>query len=463
MRAVLFVLLLAPWLVLARELPKPVRDALREAGVPLESVSAVVQAADGPPVLVSHRASEPMNPASVMKLVTSYAALDLLGPAFTFRTDFLTTAEARGGVLDGDLVIRGGGDPKLTYERLWQAAHQLRARGVREIRGDVLLDRSYFSPAPGDPGRFDNEPRRAYNVAPDSLLVNFNVVDFRFIPAEDGVRIVGEPDLPNVEIASRIKLTREPCASWRRNLRYDVEERGLTALIAFSGSYSLDCGERTWPLALLDGGRFFESAFRSLWSETGGVLRGKVRMAPAPATARLLYRHESEPLSSLVRDMNKFSNNVMARHVFLALSAERGAPGEAAASGQVVHEWLRAKGLDDREMVLENGSGLSRNERASAALIASVLRSAWSSAVMPELASSFPVFAVDGTLKSRRAGAAAGNAHLKGGTLAGVQSMAGYVLGRGGKRWIVVMIVNHPNANAAQRALDALVEWVVAR
>jgi D-alanyl-D-alanine carboxypeptidase/D-alanyl-D-alanine-endopeptidase (penicillin-binding protein 4) len=153
----------------------------------------------------------------------------------------------------------------------------------------------------------------------------------------------------------------------------------------------------------------------------------------------------------------------MARHVFLALSAERGAPGETAASARALRDWMNAKGLDGRDFVVENGSGLSRNERASAAFLVSVLRSAWASSLMPELASSFPVYAVDGTLKTRRAGAAGGHAHLKGGTLTGVQSVAGYVLDRSGKRWIVVMIVNHPNAQAAQPALDALVEWVGAR
>jgi D-alanyl-D-alanine carboxypeptidase/D-alanyl-D-alanine-endopeptidase (penicillin-binding protein 4) len=373
------------------------------------------------------------------------------------------TGEVKGGVLEGDLVVRGGGDPKLTYERLWQAAHQLRSRGVREIRGDILLDRSYFSPVVHDAAGFDNQPRRAYNVGPDPLLVNFNAVDFRFIPGENAVRVTGEPDLPNVEIASRIKLTREGCGDWRHRLQYDVEQNGLTALVMFTGTYAADCGERTWPLAIFDGTRYFESAFRWLWSESGGVLRGKLRMEPTPANARLIYRHESEPLAGLVRDMNKFSNNVMARHVFLALSAERGAPGETGASARILREWLAAKGLDERELVVENGSGLSRNERASAAFIASVLRSAWASGVMPELASSFPVFAVDGTLRTRRAGTAGGNAHLKGGTLTGVQSMAGYVLDRGGKRWIAVMIVNHANAGAAQPALDALVQWVSAR
>ncbi|HEY4997817.1 MAG TPA: D-alanyl-D-alanine carboxypeptidase, partial [Usitatibacter sp.] len=227
-----------------------------------------------------------------------------------------------------------------------------------------------------------------------------------------------------------------------------------------SGQYPADCGEKTWALALFDGPRFTESVLRWIWSEAGGVLRGRVRAGPTPADATLFHRYDSQPLANLVRDMNKFSNNVMARHLFLALSAERGAPGEARASEAVVREWLSAKDIDATGLAIENGSGLSRDDRISAALLAALLRSAWMSPVMPELASSLPIFATDGTLKSRQGAGAAGQAHLKGGTLNGVQSIAGYESDRSGRRWIVVMILNHPNANAAQPAIDALVEWV---
>ena len=460
-RALCALLLVAPLAAFAQDLPLPVREALARAGVPASAAAAVVEPAGGAAPIVSHQAGAAVNPASLIKLVTSYAALDLLGPAFSFRTDILVSGELAGGVLDGDLAIRGGGDPKLTAERVWQLAHALRARGLREIRGDVIVDRTYFAPLAHDPALFDSDPRRAYNVGPDAFLVNFHAIDFRFIPDGDGVRVAGEPDLPNVQIASRIRLTKGPCGGWRGNLKHEIEENGLIATVVFSGTYPAECGEKDWALSLFDGPRFTESILRWVWSEAGGVLKGRVRAGTVPAGARLFYRHESEPLANLVRDMNKFSNNVMARHVFLALSAERGgASGEARASERIVREWLRAKGIDAPELVIENGSGLSRNDRASAFTIAAVLKSAWSSPVMPELAASLPVFATDGTLKSRRAAGAAGQAHLKGGTLTGVQSMAGYVLDRAGRRWILVMIVNHPNANAAQPALDALVEWV---
>ena len=452
---------LVPALAGAKGLPEPVRAALARAKVPEEAVAVVVEPVVTGQALVAHEARAPMHPASVMKLFTTFAALDLLGPAFTFRTDVLATGTLAGGVLSGDLVLRGGGDPKLTYERLWQIAHHLRARGVREVKGDVILDRGYFAPMPPyDPGSFDREPRRAYNVGPDALLVNFQAIDFRFIPEGEAVRVTGEPDLPSLDIASRIRVVPGHCNSWRTGIAYEVVENGLLATVVFSGTYPADCGEKSWPLAVLDAARFTEAVWRWVWSEAGGILRGKVRAGAAPADARLVYRHESEPLANLVRDTNKYSNNVMARHLFLALSAEpAGKGGEAQASARVVADWLRRRGIEAPELVLENGSGLSRAERASAATLAATLRAAWSSPLMPEIVASLPVLAVDGTLKSRGR-LAAGQAHLKGGTLTGVQSIAGYVLDKRGRRWIVVMIVNNPNAGSAQPAMDALLDWV---
>jgi D-alanyl-D-alanine carboxypeptidase/D-alanyl-D-alanine-endopeptidase (penicillin-binding protein 4) len=442
------------------DVPAPVRAALSQAHVPLDAVAIRVERVEGGRATVSHRDQVPMSPASVLKLVTSYAALDLLGPAYTFKTDVLVRGKLSAGVLEGDLVLRGGGDPKLTYERLWQLVQNLRARGIREIGGDVILDRSFFAPAPFDPAGFDQDPRRAYNVGADALLVNFGSVQFHFLPDGDAVRVVAEPDLPNIEIQSSIATTPEPCRSWRRELTPEVTAHGLIATVVFTGRMPAACGEKTWPLTVLEGARFTESMFRWLWSSIGGVLRGTVREGTAPADARLFLRQESETLAELVHAMNKFSNNVMARHLFLALSARDGHAGELAASDRIAREWLAARGIDARGAVLDNGSGLSREARLTAAQLAALLRSAWASPLMPEIVSSLPIYGVDGTLKERRDRGALGAAHLKGGTLNGVQSMAGYVDDTAGRRWIVVMMVNHPRAGDAQPALDALVAWV---
>ena len=442
------------------DIPAPVRAALTRAGIPADAVGLVVERADGGRPLVAHRAKVPMTPASALKLVTTYAALDLLGPAFTFKTDVLASGTVQGGILDGDLILRGGGDPGLTYEKLWQLVLQLRSHGIREVDGDVILDRGFFAPVVHDPAAFDNDPRRAYNVGPDALLVNFQAIEFHFVPEGGAVRVYAEPDLPNIEIQSAIAAAPGPCDSWRRDLRQEVIDHGMLATVVFTGRIPAACGERDWSLAVLPPAPFAETLLRWLWSTTGGKLKGKVREGATPADAKLVLRHESPPLANLVRDMNKFSNNVMARNLFLALSTANGAPGESAASERVVLDWMRSRHLDADGIVLDNGSGLSREARITPAQFAALLRDAWLAAVMPEFISSMPVYGVDGTLRNRRGTGAVGEAHLKGGTLNGVHSMAGYVVDRSGARWVVVMMVNDARAGAAQPALDALVDWV---
>ncbi len=177
-------------------------------------------------------------------------------------------------------MIRGGGDPKLTYERVWQLAHQLRARGLREIKGDIIIDRSYFAAATYDPGRFDNEPRPRLQRRPDALLVNFQAVQFTFAPLIDGsVRVTAEPDLPTIEIASRMHVVKEACGWWRRNLQYDVQQNGMLALVSFSGTIGADCGDKVFTLSVLDASSFTESILRWAWSESGGVLRARCARA----------------------------------------------------------------------------------------------------------------------------------------------------------------------------------------
>jgi D-alanyl-D-alanine carboxypeptidase/D-alanyl-D-alanine-endopeptidase (penicillin-binding protein 4) len=206
---------------------------------------------------------------------------------------------------------------------------------------------------------------------------------------------------------------------------------------------------------------------RQLWAETGGLWKGGVRETAVPQGARLLHSSESVTLAEIVRDTNKFSNNVMARHLFLTLGAEAaGAPGNAQKASAAVRAWLARKGLAAKELVMENGSGLSRIEQVSAATLASLLQAAWRSPVMPEFIASLPVVAVDGTMRRRLKGdGIAGRAHIKSGLLSdqGVRSIAGYLLDRSGRRHVVVMIVNHPNAAEAQPAMDALLHWAYDR
>ncbi len=457
---------LLPFPIAAAEdrLPAEVAAALKAAAIPPSAVAVEVHEAGSPRTSLTFNATRAMNPASTMKLVTTFAALELLGPNFQWKTQTWTTGALNGDTLEGDLLLKGGGDPKLTLENLWLLARALRARGLRQIRGDIVFDRSYFESGAHDPARFDTEPLRPYNVGPDALLVNFKAIRFGFIPnPERGIAlVVPEPKPAQLELLQSVRLAEGPCGDWRARLKADFQSNANSARIVFSGLYPTACGEQTWNVALLSHPNYVYGVFRQIWEELGGTLSGGWRDGAIPSTARLVYTLDSASLAEIVRDINKYSNNVMARQLYLTLSAEvLKAPASNERSAQVIKSWLAQKKLDSAELVLENGSGLSRQERISAVSLARILDAAFRSAVMPELIASLPLVAYDGTMKRRlKFDSVAGQAHIKTGSLSDVRSIAGYVLDRMGRRQVVVFFINHPNAGAGQAAQDALLRWV---
>jgi len=438
----------------AAQLPKEVIEGLRAVEVPLSNVAVVVQEVGASRPSLTMNSRQPLNPASTMKLLTTYAALELLGPAYRWKTE---------AWLAGDnLILKGFGDPKLNYENFWLLLRNLRGRGLREIRGDVILDRSHFAPVSDAP--FDGETYRPYNVPPDALLVNFKSLRFTFVPEDGRVRLFVEPALPGLELVNSLRLAEGPCPEGRafRDLVGAMFESKPRPRASFTGVYPAQCGEKDFNVALLAPEDYVAGMIRQLWAEMGGSWSGKVREGVVPAGARLLYTHESEPLGETVRDINKFSNNVMARQLFLTLAAELVAtPAQAENATRAVRQWLALKNIRAPELVLENGSGLSRSERISAASMAAILQAAWKSPVMPEFISSLPVLAADGTMRKRmRYERVAGSAHVKTGLLNEARAIGGYVLDRRGVRHVVVMIVNDPRAPETDAAMDALLAWV---
>jgi D-alanyl-D-alanine carboxypeptidase/D-alanyl-D-alanine-endopeptidase (penicillin-binding protein 4) len=438
-----------------------IEQALQRERVPLQAVSVLVQEAGTGATRLTLNAHKAVNPASLAKLLTTYAALDQLGPAFTWKTPVWVVGRVQGGVLEGNVHIQGRGDPKLTLERLWLLVQRLRQMGIAEIRGDIVLDQSAFLVPETPTAEFDNEPLRPYNVRAQALLLNLSAVLYTFSPdAARGVAVVSaEPALAGVTVDATVPLASGPCNDWRGALKATP---GDTERMRFAGSYALACGERVWPLAYPDPKRYASRLLAALWRDAGAGLTGSVREGPAPEGVKPSFELTSPPLADVVRDINKFSNNVMAQQLLLTLALQR--PGAVQATPEAGREALRqwlsqrlGESLDG--VVIDNGSGLSRETRVSAAMLGRVLQSAWSSPVMPELMASLPVNGLDGTL--RKANSSAGMAHLKTGSLRDVAGVAGYVLGASGKRYVLVAIVNHPNANAAKPALDALVQWTI--
>jgi len=466
MRQLLLLILLTAFPAHA-ELPAPVSLALRTAGIPADAVSVFVQQVDRHAPLIAHHADTARNPASTMKLVTTYAGLELLGPSYAWRTDLYAAGPVQGDTLNGDLKLKGYGDPAMTLENFWNLMRCLRQKGIRDVRGDLVLDRGFFEPQNHDAGAFDGEPYRAYNAGPDAMLVNFKATRFRFRgDATTGKVVIDtDPALPQLVLVNQLKLSQVPCADWKDRLAYKVSPNGSTVTITFGGNYSLACGEKTLDLSLLDDATYVFELFKQLWREQGGSFNGKLRIGAMPDTASLLVRVTSPPLADVIRLINKYSNNVMARQMLLTIGSERsGQPGSIDNGGQAIHRWLEDKRLDFPELVIDNGAGLSRDARISARHLGELLLAAYASPTMPELMSSLPVVAVDGTMEQRmKDSGIAGRAHLKTGSLEGVRSVAGYLLDAKGRRWVVVFMVNHPRAGAYRPAQEALLEWIHAR
>ena len=431
---------------------------LAAAHVPADAAAVVVRPLDGGALEWSANEKKPMNPASTMKLVTTYSALHLLGPAYQFRTEVLAEGPVAGDVLHGPLYVRGGGDPHLVIEDLWLLVNRVRGFGIREIRGDLVLDKGIFDPLPHDPGEFDGEEGRAYNVGPDALLLNFKSIAITLVPdpAMKVAHVYVIPEVAGLKAPRTVPGLPGGCGDWRAGLQIDIND---PMNVRIRGGFPLACGERLIHLGALEHTNYFAAVFRALWERQGGTWTGKVREGTVSAAARLVAAQESAPLSSLIRDINKYSNNVMTQQLFLAMGAAGGGgPSNPQRGAAAVRGLLAARAIDAPELILENGCGLSRVERISANTLANVLGDAWKSQWMPELMASLPVSGVDGTMKSRNV--PAGAAHMKTGMLEDTRAVAGYVLSASGRRYVVVAIINHANARYATAAHDALIEWV---
>ena len=462
-RALLGWLVLLPASVAANDnLPSSVTRALSHRGIPTGSVSIYVQNLAEAEPLLAWQDDVPRNPASVVKLLTTLVALDLLGPAYQWETEIYALGEVVNGHLDGDLLIKGSGDPFLVTEQMWQMLRQLRRSGLRDISGDLLIDDSYFDVRHYDPAAFDREPLRAYNVAPNALLTNFKVVRYFFEPDGNRVRISMEPALENLKIDNRLRLARGPCRGYQRGIAIipndDVSE------VTFSGRFPTGCSIYAMDRTALSHNAFAYGLFRHLWEQGRGTLDGTWRIATAPADLDPMMTFRSRPLAEIITKINKHSNNVMARQLLFTLAAESlGAPGTEENGRKVIRDWLADKQLDFAELKLDNGAGLSRDSRMTARHIGELLEVAFAQPYMPEYLSSLSLSGIDGTLSRRfRRAALKGRAHIKTGSLDHVSSIAGYFQARTGSRFVVVSLHNYTDIHRGhgEEVQQALLEWL---
>ena len=448
----------------AAELPADVQRALDVRKVPHDAVSILVEDLEAGEIVLDWNGDKPRNPASTIKLVTTLVALDVLGPAYRWRTDVYALGDLAAGKLTGDLLIRGGGDPFLVTERVWQLLRRVRQAGIDDIDGDIVIDDSYFLVEDHDPASFDRQPLRAYNVAPNALLMNFKVVRYWFEPEPEtgSVRIWLDPALANIDIDNRLSLSPGRCRGYQRGIAISANE--TLDRMTFSGRFPTGCERYAMDRTALSANEFAFGLVSALWQESGGRIAGGWRNEVVPEDVEPIVSFDSVPLMAVIERINKHSNNVMARHLLYTLAAEvLGAPGTEAGGRQVVADWLRQRELDSATLELDNGAGLSREARIAARDLNRLLAWAWRQPYMPEYVASLALAGRDGTLRNRFEDRALhGKAHLKTGSLDDVTGIAGYLQSRSGRRFAVTMLANHPDVHRGpgEEAQEALLRWL---
>jgi len=445
--------------------PASVTQVIAAERLPASAVSFVIVEPTSGHVLLAQNPDTPRSPASTIKTVTTFAALDLLGPTYIWHTRALIHGILADGVLEGDLILQGGGDPYMSLERWWSFASALRARGLKAIHGDIVIDNTAFSLPPEDPGAFDGRPNRSYNVLPDALMVNFQSIEFRVRPNAGARRVdvIATPAPVNLVIDNQVRFAPGRCGGESGRVDFQVASDHWDRVV-FSGALSPNCAEQSFARVLLQPATYAFGTFVELWKQLGGEFSGKLRVEAAPAAAQPLLSFDSLTLGEIVRLTNKFSSNLMARHLLLTIGEEHsGAPATLEKGAAAIADWSRERGLDFQGVDIDNGSGLSRSTHITVLQMARSLSAAYHSRYAPEFIASLPLAGMDGTLRSRMKTSPGGSVRLKTGHLDGVSGVAGYVTGASGKTYVLVSLVNHPRADfgAGEPVHAALVTWIL--
>lgn len=446
-----------------RQLPWQVREVLQKSKVDTNSMGAfVLRIGDKLPMMV-YNENSPQLPASVMKLVTTYTALGTLGANYRWPTEIYMTGHLKNGNLSGNLIVKGYGSPDFKTADLRTMLQQLRRKGVRNFSGNVIFDTSYFQLPNINPGAFDGKPYETYNAQPDALLFNERTSEFIVQNVRGKPSVYTPTPAYNVHVVNNIRSIGGRCRGNSRSPRMSITSAQKGHVVTFSGRYSRRCGKRNYKKAITDSSSMIFSSITRFWKhDVGGNLKARFVRGRMPGNAQLLYRHLSAPLSQIIQEVNKDSNNLMARQLMLTIGARKlGAPSNPRKSEQAIKQWLNSQGLKFAELRIENGSGLSRWSRISARHIGELLLHAYRSPHRQYFMNSLAIAAKDGTIKKRfRNTPIAGKGRFKTGSLKNSRAIAGYVRGYDGRDYIVSIL--HNGTAARQRGKEAhneLIQW----
>ncbi|SFZ98755.1 D-alanyl-D-alanine carboxypeptidase [hydrothermal vent metagenome] len=412
--------------------------------------------------LASLNASTARTPASVIKVLSTYAAVAKLGFNYRWPTQFYKKGKVKNGILYGDLIVKGFGDPSLSYKDLPGIVAKIKAKGIKQVRGNIVIDRTYFSVGTRNNSHFDSHTYSPYNAMPDAMMFNERISTICVAPNRNKVY------KKHVDGSYRIKnnLTRvnKPCRGRYSWPGAKVDNSSGVPTVILQGKISKNCGTQNISKVITKPYKSFYYAFKEALNKGGVKVNGKMRLNKVPKNSKILFTHYSASLEKIVSKTAKKSNNLYARHLLLYLGAKMyGAPANLTKGRRAVEQILRSKGaLGPGILKIDNGSGLSRTAKLNAKLLAYMFDNAYSrygSRWMRTLS----IAGVDGTIKRRFRGSVAQNrAWMKTGTLNRVKNIGGYVKSRSGRIYTVVIIVNTTKGRwKAAKLQNDIIKWLV--
>mgnify|MGYP001493269006 CR=1 FL=1 len=452
------------WIIISvsvsAEIPQPYKALISKYNFKKDSYSFVVKDLTNPlKKAIIYNGSKKFNPASLTKIITSFIALNKLGPNYKWRSDFYYTGQLKDQILQGDLIFVGRGDASFSIDNLESLIREVQKKGIKKIEGNLILNKSYFGKIPNSID-FDDDPMRAYNVLPNAISIQSNTINFKFTSQDKSVKIDAKPDIKFLKIKNNLKLSEKNCASWKQALNYQKSNSILEDTIIFQGYFSKKCSNKEIDLSVIGNGRYFYEAFKYLWVQNGGDFSGGYWVNDnEQLESKLLASHLSRPLGVLIRDMNKYSLNFMSRNLMLTVMAED--LKMQVTEDDVNHfvlDWLGNQDIANDNIFIENGAGLSRDTYISADALLEIMYKIYEHPYMPEMLSSFSILNEDGTLEKKMPfSKVKKNGHFKTGSLKNVSAIAGYLVDKGKNKKILIFLMNDKEANKSYDFQNALI------
>lgn len=394
--------------------------------------------------LIEHQAQELFIPASLSKIVTGLAILEELPSSFQLKTQLLAKGKIKDGVLVGDLVLKGGGDPSFVSENMWFLVNELRRSGVQKVKGDILVDDSFFDDESFSETRQDERVDRAYDAPVGAMSFNWNSVNIYVRPgAKNGepAQVYIDPLNEYIQLENKAKTSASKGGIGVSRVSTPNGDR-----ITVSGSIAVGSKEVVIYKSITKPALWAGYNLKQFMLEKRITVEGEVKRGKATQLTDVLAESKSKPLPQIVADMMKFSNNYVAEMLVKNLAAEKkGGQGTLPKGMEVLREFLLKSGLKKDSFQFLNPSGLTRDNKLTASQLGELLSGAQLNfRIQPEFFSSLPIGGIDGTLKNRFKDISE-TVRAKTGLLTGVVGLAGYGRSPNGEPFTFVLMYNGPD------------------